>query len=225
VQVTGVRGEKQKNFPVVILREDMSITCQISFENPGVNKDPAPHENPFIVQHTQFTSMVNMAGGGVEFKVVKIHKPEDVNIILGQSHFIKTVEDISEAVVGSVPGAKFGLAFSESSGECLIRIDGNDEDLMALARDNAKVIGAGHSFIVFLRDCYPINVLNAIKNLHEVCSIYCATANAAEVVIAESLLGRGIMGVIDGQTPRGVEGPEGVAWRTTLLRKFGYKRG
>jgi len=169
--------------------------------------------------------MANMAGGGVEFRVVKIHKPEDVNIILGQSHFIKTVEDISEAVVGSVPGAKFGLAFSESSGECLIRIDGNDEDLMALARDNAKVIGAGHSFILFLRDCYPINVLNAIKNLHEVCTIYCATANAAEVVIAESLLGRGIMGVIDGQTPRGVEDPEGVAWRTTLLRTFGYKRG
>jgi len=166
-----------------------------------------------------------MVGGGVEFKVVKIHKPEEVNVILGQSHFIKTVEDISEAVVGSVPGAKFGLAFSESSGECLIRIDGNDEDLMALARDNAKVIGAGHSFILFLRDCYPINVLNAIKNLQEVCTIYCATANAAEVVIAESLLGRGIMGVIDGQKPQGVEGPEGVEWRTTLLRRFGYKRG
>jgi len=169
--------------------------------------------------------VVTMTGGGVEFRVVKIHKPEDVNFVLGQSHFIKTVEDISEAVVGSVPGAKFGLAFSESSGECLIRIDGNDEDLMALARDNAKVIGAGHSFILFLRDCYPINVMNAIKNIQEVCTIYCATANAAEVVIAESLQGRGIMGVIDGQKPLGVEGPEGVGWRTTLLRKFGYKRG
>lgn len=166
-----------------------------------------------------------MAGVGVQFQIVKIHKPEDVNFILGQSHFIKTVEDIAEAVVGSVPGAKFGLAFSEASGECLIRIDGNDEDLMALARDNARVIGAGHSFILFLRDCYPVNVLNAIKNLQEVCTIYCATANAAEVVIAESLLGRGIMGVIDGQRPKGVEGPDGVRERTTLLRKFGYKRG
>ena len=169
--------------------------------------------------------MVCMSDEGVEFKVVKIHKPEDVNFILGQSHFIKTVEDIAEAVVGSAPGTRFGLAFSESSGECLIRIEGNDEALMTLARDNAKVIGAGHSFILFLRDCYPINVLNAIKNLQEVCTIYCATANAAEVVIAESYLGRGIMGVIDGQKPRGVEGPEGVKWRTTLLRKFGYKRG
>jgi hypothetical protein len=169
--------------------------------------------------------MVIMAGEGLEFKVVKIHKPEEVNFILGQSHFIKTVEDIAEAVVGSVPGAKFGLAFSEASGECLIRIDGNDEDLMALARDNAKVISAGHSFILFLRDCYPINVLNAIKNLPEVCSIYCATANAAEIVIAESPLGRGIMGVIDGQKPRGVEGPESIKDRKALLRRFGYKRG
>ena len=169
--------------------------------------------------------MVSVTHDGVEFKVVKIHKPEDVNFILGQSHFIKTVEDIAEAVVSSVPGAKFGLAFSEASGECLIRIDGNDDDLMALARDNAKVIGAGHSFILFLRDCYPINILNAIKNLSEVCTIYCATANAADVVIAESPLGRGIMGVIDGQKPRGVEGPDGVTLRKTLLRRFGYKRG
>jgi len=166
-----------------------------------------------------------MAGEGVEIRVVKIHKPEDVNFILGQSHFIKTVEDIAEVVVGAVPGAKFGLAFSEASGDCLIRIDGNDEDLIALARDNAKVIGAGHSFILFLRDCYPVNVLNAIKNLQEVCTVYCATANPAEIVIAESHQGRGIMGVIDGQKPRGVEGPEGVQWRTALLRKLGYKRG
>jgi hypothetical protein len=166
-----------------------------------------------------------MTGGGVELSIVKVHKPEDVNVILGQSHFIKSVEDIAEAVVGSVPGAKFGLAFSESSGDCLIRIDGNDDDLIALARDNAEVIGAGHSFILFLRDCYPINVLNAIKNLPEVCTVFCATANAAEVVIAESALGRGIMGVIDGHKPQGVEGPEGVKWRTTLLRTIGYKRG
>jgi uncharacterized protein len=192
---------------------------------PGFRERSALHENPFIIKHTQITGVVYVIGEGMEFKVVKIHKPEDVNVILGQSHFIKTVEDIAEAVMGSVPGAKFGLAFSESSGECLIRVDGNDDDLIALARDNAKVIGAGHTFILFLRECYPINVLNAIKNLQEVCTIYCATANAAEVVIAESLQGRGIMGVIDGYKPQGVEGPEGVRWRTTLLRRFGYKRG
>ena len=164
-------------------------------------------------------------GGPPEFKTVTIVKPDDVNFILGQSHFIKTVEDICEVVSGSVPGAKFGLAFCEASGDCLIRIEGNDEDLKALARDNARAIGAGHSFILFLRNCYPINVLNAIKNIQEVCSIYCATANPAEVVIAESAQGRGIMGVIDGEKPRGVEDPDGVAWRTGLLRKFGYKRG
>lgn len=164
-------------------------------------------------------------GETVKFRIVKVQKPEDVNIILGQSHFIKTVEDIAEAVIGSVPGAKFGLAFCESSGDCLIRVEGNDEDLRTIAADNALAIGAGHSFILFLRDCYPINVLNAVKGIQEVCSIYCATANPAEVVIAESAQGRGIMGVIDGSLPRGVEGPDGVAWRTGLLRKFGYKRG
>ncbi|HUT38831.1 MAG TPA: adenosine-specific kinase [Methanoregula sp.] len=164
-------------------------------------------------------------GGPVEFRMVTIEKPADVNFILGQSHFIKTVEDIYEAVSGSVPGAKFGLAFCESSADCLVRIEGNDEELKALARDNALAIGAGHSFILFLRDCYPINVLNAIKNIQEVCTVYCATANPAEVVIAESAQGRGIMGVIDGEKPRGVEGPDGVASRTGLLRKFGYKRG
>lgn len=164
-------------------------------------------------------------GGPVEFKTVTIEKPVDINFILGQSHFIKTVEDIYEVVSGSVPGAKFGLAFCESSGDCLVRIEGNDEELKALARDNALAIGAGHSFILFLRDCFPINVLNAIKNIQEVCTIYCATANPAEVVIAESAQGRGIMGVIDGEQPKGVEGPDGIAWRTGLLRKFGYKRG
>ncbi len=168
---------------------------------------------------------MDMTEHAVQLVLVRIHKPEEVNVILGQSHFIKTVEDIAEAVTGSVPGAKFGLAFLESSGDCLIRLDGNDEALVALARDNAKVIGAGHSFILFLRGCYPINVLNAIKNIQEVCSIYCATANDAEVVIAESPLGRGILGVIDGQKPKGVESPEGVAWRTGLLRTLGYKRG
>lgn len=156
---------------------------------------------------------------------MRVQKPADVNFILGQSHFIKTVEDIYEAVAGAVPGAKFGLAFCESSGECLIRVEGNDKDLQTLAQDNALAIAAGHSFILFLRDCFPINVLNAIKNLQEVCTIYCATANPAEVVLAESSQGRGILGVIDGVVPRGVEGPEGVAWRIAVLRKFGYKRG
>jgi len=123
--------------------------------------------------------------------------------------------------VGSVPGAKFGLAFCESSGECLVRVEGNDEELRGLAVKNALAIGAGHSFILFLRDCFPINVLNAIKNIQEVCSLYCATANPAEVIIAESAAGRGIMGVIDGASPKGVEGPDGVKWRTELLRRFG----
>jgi len=159
------------------------------------------------------------------FRTVTVERPDDINFILGQSHFIKTVEDIAEAVIGSVPGARFGLAFCESSGECLVRIEGNDDELKALASENALAIGAGHSFILFLRDCFPINVLNAIKDLQEVCSIYCATANPAEVIVAESATGRGIMGVIDGARPKGVEGPDGVAWRTGLLRKFGYKRG
>jgi hypothetical protein len=163
--------------------------------------------------------------GTLDLQTVKIEKPEDVNFILGQSHFIKTVEDIAEAVVGSVPGAKFGLAFCESSGECLLRIEGNDEELKGLAVKNALAIGAGHSFILFLRDCFPINVLNAVKNLQEVCTIYCATANPAEVIIAESSSGRGILGVIDGSSPKGVEGPDGIAWRIGLLRRFGYKRG
>ena len=163
--------------------------------------------------------------GAVEFRIVKIHKPEDVNMVLGQSHFIKTVEDISEAVVGGVPGARFGLAFCEASGDCLIRLDGNDTDLVALARDNARVIGAGHTFILFLRDCYPVNVLNAIKQVPEVCTIFCATANVAEVIVAESAQGRGIMGVIDGEKPRGIEDPAGMTGRKEFLRKLGYKRG
>ena len=146
-------------------------------------------------------------------------------MILGQAHFIKTVEDIYEAVVSTVPGAKFGLAFCESSGDCLIRLEGNDDELKQLARANALAIGAGHSFILFLRGCYPINILNSVKYIQEVCSIFCATANQALVIVAEAEQGRGIMGVIDGMKPRGVEGPEDVQWRTGLLRQFGYKRG
>jgi adenosine/AMP kinase len=163
--------------------------------------------------------------GTFELSIVHVQKPEDANIILGQSHFIKTVEDISEAVVGSVPNAAYGLGFCESSGECLVRVQGNDNELTAIAAKNALAIGAGHSFILFLRNCYPINVLNAIKGIQEVCSIYCATANPVEVIIAESGRGRGILGVIDGAAPRGIEGPENVAWRTSFLRKIGYKMG
>ncbi len=162
---------------------------------------------------------------GLTITAVRIQKPDEVNFILGQSHFIKTVEDIAEVVVSTVPGAKFGLAFCESSGDCLIRVDGNDADLKKIATENARAIGAGHSFILFLRDCYPINILNAIKNVPEVCTIHCATANPAEIVVAGSEQGRGILGVIDGSVPKGVEGPEGVVARIGLLRKFGYKRG
>jgi uncharacterized protein len=163
--------------------------------------------------------------GGLSFSVVKIDKPEEVNVILGHAHFIKTVEDLYEAVAGAVPGAQFGLAFCEASGDCLIRVEGSDDGLKRLAKKNALLIGAGHSFILFLRNCYPINVLNTIKNVQEVCTIYCATANPVEVIIAETLLGRGIMGVIDGSSPVGVEGPDEVRKRVDLLRRFGYKLG
>lgn len=159
----------------------------------------------------------------VELKVVKINKPDDVNMILGQSHFIKTVEDLYEVLVSNVPGIKFGLGFVESSGSCKIRSEGNDPELKKLAEINALEIGAGHSFIVFLRQAYPINVLNAIKAIPEVCSIYCATANPAEIIIAETDMGRGILGVIDGLKPKGVESAQDIAWRKDLLRKIGYK--
>lgn len=159
----------------------------------------------------------------MELKIVNIEKPEDANIILGQSHFIKTVEEIYEALVGSVPNIRFGLAFCESSGECLVRVEGNDPELKELAAKNALGIGAGHSFIVILRNAYPINVLPALRNVPEICSIFCATANDVEVVIAESEQGRGILGVIDGSSPKGIEGEEGIKWRKEFLRKIGYK--
>ena len=156
--------------------------------------------------------------------VVKIKKPEDINFILGQSHFIKTVEDMHEALVGAVPGIKFGLAFCEASGKCLIRYTGTDKAMIDLAVENAQAIAAGHSFIVFLaQGFYPINVLNSIKNLSEVCHIYCATANSTEVILAETELGRGILGVVDGSSPKGIEGIEDIAWRKGFLRKIGYK--
>jgi len=155
---------------------------------------------------------------------VKIQKPDDLNFILGQSHFIKTVEDIHETLVSSVPGIKFGLAFTESSGLCLVRWSGTDQALIQLAQQNAMAIGAGHSFILFLGPgYYPINVLNAIKMVPEVCRIFCATANSVEVIVAESEQGRGILGVIDGEKPKGVEAEDGIAWRKGFLRQIGYK--
>ena len=160
----------------------------------------------------------------MDLKLIKINKPEPINFILGQSHFIKTVEDIHETLVSSVPGIKFGLAFCEASGKCLVRWSGTDEAMIALAKENALAIGAGHSFILFLGEGYfPINVLNAIKQVPEVCRIYCATANPTEVILAETGLGRGILGVVDGNSPVGVEDEEDIAWRKGFLRMIGYK--
>ncbi|MGQ9542463.1 MAG: adenosine-specific kinase [Candidatus Bathyarchaeia archaeon] len=159
----------------------------------------------------------------VQFKLVRVEKPDDVNMILGQSHFIKTVEDLYEAIVGSVPGAKFGLAFSESSGPCLVRKAGTDPELVDLAVKNMLSISAGHTFIILLRNLYPINVLNSIRNVPEVCNIYCATANPVEVIVAESGYGRGVVGVVDGQSPKGVEGNSEIEERRRFLRKIGYK--
>ena len=158
----------------------------------------------------------------LELKIVKIDKPDDMNFILGQAHFIKTVEDLYEALI-NVPGIKFGLAFTEASGACKIRSEGNDASLKELASRNALEVASGHSFIIFLKDAYPVNVLNAIKNIPEVFNIYCATANPTEVIIAETKSGRGILGVIDGSLPKGVEGQADIAWRKELLRKIGYK--
>ncbi len=160
----------------------------------------------------------------MEIKVVKIEKTEAVNFILGQSHFIKTVEDVHEALVNTVPGIKFGLAFCEASGKCLIRWSGTDTAMIELAKKNAQAIGAGHSFILFLADgYYPVNVLNTVKAVPEVARIFCATANPTEVLVAETEQGRGILGVVDGFPPKGVEADEDIAWRKDLLRKFGYK--
>ncbi|MCL5950196.1 MAG: adenosine-specific kinase [Chloroflexi bacterium] len=160
----------------------------------------------------------------MELKTVQIEKPEDLNFILGQAHFIKTVEDIHEALVTAVPGIKFGLAFCESSGAALVRASGTDPTLVELAKKNALALSAGHTFILFLgAGFFPINVLYAVKNVPEVVNIYCATANPVEVILAETEQGRGILGVIDGVKSKGVEDESGVAWRKDILRKFGYK--
>jgi hypothetical protein len=159
----------------------------------------------------------------LELKLVPLEMPADLNVILGQSHFIKTVEDVHEALVTAVPGVKFGLAFCEASGARLVRWSGTDAALCELARRNAQAIGAGHAFVVFLRDCFPINVLPAIRQVPEVCRIFCATANAVQVVVGETEQGRGILGVVDGEPPIGVENEADIAERKALLRRFGYK--
>jgi adenosine/AMP kinase len=160
----------------------------------------------------------------MNLSTVKIDKPEEINFILGQSHFIKTVEDMHEALVNSVPGIKFGLAFCEASGACLVRWTGTDAEMIDLAKKNALAIGAGHSFIIFLAPgYYPVNILKAVQRVPEVCSIFCATANQVEVIIAESKQGRGILGVIDGSAPNGIEAEDDIAWRKNFLRQIGYK--
>jgi adenosine/AMP kinase len=155
---------------------------------------------------------------------VRMEFPSDANIIIGQSHFIKTVEDVYEAIATTVPQAKFGLAFNESSGPCLTRSEGNDEELRSAAIQNARALAAGHVFVVLIRNAFPINVLHAVRNVPEVCNIFCATANPVEVVIARGGQGAGVMGVIDGSAPKGIEGPDDVGARHSFLRKIGYKR-
>jgi len=159
----------------------------------------------------------------LQLTIVKLRMPEGVNLILGQAHFIKTVEDLHEALVGSIPSIAFGLAFCESSGPCLVRWSGTDETLIEPARTNAATLGAGHSFLILLRECFPINVLPAVRRVPEVCTIYCATANPVEVIIAETEQGRGIMGVVDGFRTQGIEQESDIQERKALLRRFGYK--
>lgn len=159
-----------------------------------------------------------------ETRIVSLDYPEDVNIIFGMSHFIKTVEDLYEALVNTVPGIQFGLAFCEASGDCLIRADGTNPELTRIAVDNQRAVGAGHTFLIVLRDVFPINVLHRVKAVPEVCRIFCATANPVQVVIAETSQGRGVLGVIDGAAPKGVEDEEGRQWRHRLLRQIGYKK-
>ncbi len=159
----------------------------------------------------------------MELKSVKLEISDGANVIFGQTHFIKTVEDLYEIMVNAMPKARFGIAFCEASGACLVRAEGNDEELKDAAIRNALAVGAGHTFVLLIQDAYPVNVLNAIKTCPEVCAVYCATANPVEVIVAESGQGRGILGVIDGASPKGVEGPEDVLWRKNLLRKIGYK--
>jgi uncharacterized protein len=159
----------------------------------------------------------------MELKTVTVVVPEEANVVIGQSHFVKTAEDMYEILVGSSPHLKFGIAFSEASGPCLVRYEGNDEGLIKLACDTSLTLSCGHTFVIFLKDGFPINILNAIKSCNEVCHVICATANPLAVIVAETDQGRGIMGVIDGFPPKGVEGEEDKRARKELLRRFGYK--
>jgi uncharacterized protein len=159
----------------------------------------------------------------MELRIVTIEKPEPINFILGQAHFIKTVEDIHEALVGAVPGIQFGVAFCEASGPALIRWSGTSERMIQLAKQNAQALSAGHAFIIFLENAFPINVLNAIKGIPEVCQIFCATANPVQVIVTETELGVGILGVVDGMKSRGVESEKEIGERKAMIRKFGYK--
>jgi adenosine/AMP kinase len=161
----------------------------------------------------------------MELSAIRIDKPDDLNLILGQSHFIKTVEDLHEALVSTVPGLQFGLAFCEASGPALVRYSGTSNELIELAKRNASLISAGHVFIIFLGNAFPINVLNTVKSVPEVCRIFCATANPVEVIVAETDQGRGVLGVIDGISSKGIEDEEDIKERKALLRKFGYKMG
>jgi len=159
----------------------------------------------------------------MDLEIVQMDIPDECNLILAQSHFIKTVEDVYEALSSSAAGIKFGLAFSEASGECLVRHDGNDEELRKVTVDNSLKLGCGHSLVILLKDAYPINVLNQLKSVPEVCRVIAATANPLQVIVAETEQGRGIMGVIDGSKPKGVEDDEGIKWRKDFLRMIGYK--
>jgi adenosine/AMP kinase len=159
----------------------------------------------------------------MDTKLVSVEIPKDANVIIGQTHFIKTAEDIYEAMVNAAPAIKFAVAFCEASMECLVRVEGNDDELKAVAAQNAMNIGAGHTFIILMKEGYPINVLGALKNVPEVCTIFCATANSVDVVVAENERGRGILGVIDGEKPKGIESEENKKVRKEFLRKIGYK--
>ncbi|MBU4304467.1 MAG: adenosine-specific kinase [Candidatus Omnitrophica bacterium] len=159
----------------------------------------------------------------MEIKVVKINIPKDANVIIGQAHFIKTVEDIYETLVGAVPGISFGVGFCEASGACLVRGEGNDAELKSAAQETALAIGAGHCFVLFMRNAFPINVMKALKDVPEICAVFCATANPLEVLVAEIAQGRGVVGVIDGASPKGIEKEADIKWRKDLLRKLKYK--
>ncbi len=161
-----------------------------------------------------------MAG---ELEVIKVNKPDDLNVIIGQAHFIKTVEDVYEVLAGSMPAIKFGVAFCEASGECLVRVEGNDAELKRISAENALRIGCGHMFFIALKQAYPVNVLNQLKSIPEVCRIFCASANPLEVITVKTSQGKAFLGVVDGFSPRGIEEKDDIAWRKDLLRKIGYK--